>query len=120
MADESFELLSNKRARLCSPSFSDDEYKSSHISSRSEQDNAEITRCSTAEKHLSEKTGSELSREQDGGQVSRSEKLENNDFPSCFSVENSTEDSEEHHYQPIAGEVTKCYRRMRRHIVYLF
>ena len=32
------------------------------------------------------------------------EKLDSDDFPSCFSVENEIGNEEEHHYQPVAGK----------------
>lgn len=45
------------------------------------------------------------SREQDGGdnEFHKHDQFEGDDFPSCFSVEDDIDNTEEHHYQPIAG-----------------
>lgn len=45
--------------------------------------------------------------EQDGGSsdVPHHEQFEEDDFPSCYSVEDDIDNNEEHHYQPIAGKI---------------
>lgn len=42
------------------------------------------------------------SREQHGGLTSH-DRLESDDFPTCFSVEDDVDNLDEHHFQPIAG-----------------
>ena len=42
------------------------------------------------------------SREQHGG-ITSHDRLESDDFPTCFSVEDDVDNLDEHHFQPIAG-----------------
>ncbi|KAK3738052.1 hypothetical protein QZH41_012930 [Actinostola sp. cb2023] len=55
-----------------------------------------------------------LSREQDGDNddFHKHDQFEGGDFPSCFSVEDDIGNSEEHHYQPIAGPMGWVQRQM--------
>lgn len=119
MADEKHELLSIKRARLCSEAASDEEHDSADDFNKADQDYNELKRRPAEERQTDQKINpnKDLSREQDGGQTDSlhdDESPESDDFPSTSGVENNTKDSSTEDFLPIAGKVTGLSRQMRQ------
>ena len=99
------EFTTTKRARLSlessfdqkDSSVGDSDKVKPHVSSLSRQNVVE-------EGAIEEKLPNETtSREQCVGHVGH-ERLESEDFPTCYSVEDGLNNQDEHHYQPIAGK----------------
>ena len=106
MADRGeLEVTTTKRARLSLESSFDQKDSSvgdpvkveSHVSSISRHN---VTEEGAGEEKLPSET---MSREQCVGHVGH-ERLESEDFPTCYSVEDGSNNRDEHHYQPIAGK----------------
>ena len=111
MADhEELELTTTKRARWSSESFCDQNESFLVSNEKEEPDDGAPLRSMGSEQNISvENLSSETaSREQHGDHVSH-ERLESNDFPTCFSVEDDLDHLDEHHFQPIAGNKRFCF-----------
>ena len=112
MADrEELEFTTSKRARWSSESSCDQTFSYIDSYDKEEPNDDSILRLIGSEHSVSvENVSSETtSREQHGGHVSH-ERLESDDFPTCFSVEDDLDNLDEHHYQPIAG--SKSFRAL--------
>lgn len=106
MADRGeLEVTTTKRARLSLESSFDQKDSSVGDSDKIESHVSSISRFNVIEQGASEeKLPTEtMSREQCVGYVGH-ERLESEDFPTCFSVEDGLDNQDEHHYQPIAGK----------------
>lgn len=106
MADRGeLEVTTTKRARLSLESSFDQKDSSVGDSDKIESHVSSISRFNVVEQGASEeKLPTEtMSREQCVGHVGH-ERLESEDFPTCFSVEDGLDNQDEHHYQPIAGK----------------
>lgn len=106
MADRGeLEVTTTKRARLSLESSFDQKDSSVGDSDKVEPYVSSISRHNVIEKGASEeKLSTEtMSREQCVGHVGH-ERLESEDFPTCYSVEDGFNNQDEHHYQPIAGK----------------
>ena len=111
MADhEELELTTTKRARWSSESSCDQNESFLVSNEKEEPDDGAPLRSMGSEQNISvENLSSEIaSREQHGDHVSH-ERLESNDFPTCFSVEDDLDHLDEHHFQPIAGNKRFCF-----------
>lgn len=106
MADRGeLEVTTTKRARLSLESSFDQKDSSvgdpvkvePHVSSISRHN---VTEEGAGEEKLPSET---MSREHCVGHVGH-ERLESEDFPTCYSVEDGSNNQDEHHYQPIAGK----------------
>ena len=110
MADrEEQEFTTSKRARWSSESSCDENVSFVDSNDKEEVKDDSLSRLTGSEQNVSvENLSSETaSREHHGGHVSH-ERLESDDFPTCFSVEDDLDDLDEHHYQPIAGRESFC------------
>lgn len=110
MADrEELEFTTSKRARWSSESSCDQMFSYIDSNDKDEAKDDSILRLIGSEHSVSvENVPSETtSREQHGGHVSH-ERLESDDFPTCFSVEDDLDNLDEYHYQPIAGSKSFC------------
>ena len=106
MADRGeLEVTTTKRARLSLESSFDQNDSSVGDPFKVEPQDSSISRYNVTEEGASEeKLPTEtMSREQCVGHVGH-ERLESEDFPTCYSVEDGLENQDEHHYQPIAGK----------------
>ncbi|KAL9984453.1 hypothetical protein ACROYT_G006746 [Oculina patagonica] len=114
MADrEELEFTTTKRARLSSENSFDQNDSSFGASDKNEPQDSSISRLNETEQSANAESFSSetTSREQHVGQVGH-ERLESEDFPTCFSVEDGLDDLDEHHYQPIAGPMGWIQRQM--------
>ena len=105
MADhEEQEFTTSKRARWSSQSSCDQNTSFVDTIDQRESNEGSLLRLIESEQnYLVESQPSEIElREQHGVHVS-SDRLESDDFPTCFSVEDDLDDIDEHHFQPIAG-----------------
>lgn len=105
MADrEELEFNTTKRARWSSESSCGHDLSFIDSNEKREPRDDSLSRTIESEHSVSfENVSSEMiSREQNGGLVSH-ERLESDDFPTCFSVEDDLNDLDEHHFQPVAG-----------------
>ena len=105
MADrEELEFTTSKRARWSSESSCDQSVSGIDSIDKEEANNDQFLRQTGSEQSVSvENISSETeSREQHGDHVSH-ERLESDNFPTCFSVEDDLNNLDEHHFQPIAG-----------------
>jgi len=106
MADRGeLEVTTTKRARLSVESCFDRKDSSVGDSDEIEPHISSISRHNVIEEGASEeKLPTEtMSREQCVEHVGH-ERLESEDFPTCYSVEDDLNNQDERHYQPIAGE----------------
>ena len=106
MADRGeLEVTTTKRARLSLESSCDQKDSSVGDSDKVEPHVSSISRHNVTEESASEeKLPTEtMSREQCVGHLGH-ERLESEDFPKCYSVEDGSNNQDEHHYQPIAGK----------------
>lgn len=113
MADrEEFEFTTTKRARLSSENSFDQNDSSIGDSDKNEPRVSPFSRPNETEQSTNtERLSSETtSREQHVGHVGH-ERLESEDFPTCFSVEDGFDNLDEHHYQPIAGKKSSCIEK---------
>lgn len=105
MADrEELEFNTTKRARWSSESSCGHDLSFIDSNEKRGPRDDSLSRTNESEHSVSfENVSSEMiSREQNGGLVSH-ERLESDDFPTCFSVEDDLNDLDEHHFQPVAG-----------------
>ena len=105
MADhEGEECTSTKRARLSSDCHPEQKDSSTRCLDIEERREIAISLDAKNEEGVFNPTSPVQigSREHHGG-FANHERLESEDFPTCFSVEDDIDDNEEHRYQPIAG-----------------
>lgn len=123
MADrEELEFTTTKRARLSSENSFDQNDSSFGASDKNEPQDSSISRLNETEQSANAESFSSetTSREQHVGQVGH-ERLESEDFPTCFSVEDGLDDLDEHHYQPIAGKKSSCNKKFSAKVnIYIF
>lgn len=102
MADhEEQEFTTSKRARWSSESSCDQNTSFVDTIDQRESIEGSLLRLIESEQnYLVESQPSEI--EQHDVHVS-SDRLESDDFPTCFSVEDDLDDIDEHHFQPVAG-----------------
>lgn len=113
MADrEELEFTTTKRARLSSETSFDLNGSSVGDPDKNEPQARSISGHDVTEQsNNAERLASEtMSREQHVGHVGP-ERLESEDFPTCFSVEDGLDNLDEHHYQPIAGKMSSCIEK---------
>ena len=102
MADRGeLEVTTTKRARLSLESSFDEKDISVGDSDKIETHVSSISHHNAIEEGASEEKT--MSREQCVDHVGH-ERLESEDFPTCYSVEDDLNNQDEHHYQPIAGK----------------
>ncbi|KAJ7343096.1 NAD-dependent protein deacetylase sirtuin-1, partial [Desmophyllum pertusum] len=114
MADrDDLEFTTTKRARLSSENSFDQKDSSIGEADKYDPQVGSISRLNaTGQGDNIEKLSSEVtSREQHVGHIGH-ERLESEDFPTCFSVEDDLDNLDEHHYQPIAGPMGWIQRQM--------
>lgn len=113
MADrDDLEFTTTKRARLSSENSFDQKDSSIGEADKYDPQVGSISRLNaTGQGDNIEKLSSEVtSREQHVGHIGH-ERLESEDFPTCFSVEDDLDNLDEHHYQPIAGNKISCVNK---------
>ncbi|XP_068710543.1 NAD-dependent protein deacetylase sirtuin-1-like [Montipora foliosa] len=114
MADhEELEFTTTKRARWSSESSCEQNHGSSDCNSTEETKDSFLLGLFGSDPSVSFEniSSATTSREQYGGLTSH-ERLESDDFPTCFSVEDDVDNLDEHHFQPIAGPMGWIQRQM--------
>lgn len=105
MADhEEQEFTTSKRARWSSESSCDQNTSFvDTIDQRESNDGSVLRLIESEQNYLVESQPSEVELREQHGVLVSSDRLESDDFPTCFSVEDDLDDIDEHHFQPIAG-----------------